>query len=81
MAELTASHRTAIFTEPGGCCNQFKAHACKNGLEGLPTVLIRTSGETEGYIDFRSSATPSGRFEAGTKMKFCPWCGKRISKL
>src|SRR6266699_274787 len=79
--ELEVLGARVTLVERKWCCRFFESCAPKNGADGLRMMLVPTSDATECYLEFRSRTDTSGEFETGTRIKFCPWCGRSVAKV
>jgi hypothetical protein len=63
------------------CCPELRAHTGATGKNGIRVSLIPGPNlSSVAYIEFRSSEAPaSNRFDIGTEIEFCPWCGVQLA--
>jgi hypothetical protein len=78
--ELLTGSNVSIVSDDS-CCRKFREYARTGGIDGIRVVIVRNyDASADGFMEFRSPANRSGPFDAGTQIKFCPWCGANLSK-
>jgi len=64
------------------CCQQFESHAVEVPAEdGFRVVLVWRKNYFLAVLEFRMPNKSSlDSSDGGTKIQFCPWCGKNLGQ-